>query len=377
MSPAVPTRAMTPEDLRDDIPALESITYCNTGSSGPSPRRVVEAIADFQADHEFVSPAGDGMYADAEAALDDARATVAGHIGADPDEIALTQSTTDGINLIAEAIDWRPGDVVVRPDFEHSSGILPWKRLRDLRGIEVEVLETDRGRLDPAEVAAAAEGARLVCLSSLSWNYGTRVPVAEVAEAAHEAGAQVLVDAAQSPGQQPIDVDEWGVDYLAGTGHKWLLGPWGAGFCYVRESARRSLEPTRIGWRGVDDANASTYEYKDAAAMLEVSTMPAAVYRGLEAAIETIEAVGVPTIERHIERLTDRLKDGIGTERLVSPRGFESGLVSFEVDDPEGLVERLRDDGIVIRSIPYPECVRVSIHAFNAAADVDAVLEHV
>lgn len=364
---------MTPEDLRAAIPALESVTYLNTGASGPSPRGVVDAIAGFQAHHEFESPGGAGMYPTAESALTDARGAIADHLSAGPDEIALTQSTTDGINLVASAIEWTPGDVVVRTDVEHSSGVLPWERLRDREGIEIAVVESDYGRFDPDDFAV--EGARLVCLSSIAWNYGTRLPVAEIVAAAHDVGAAVLVDAAQSPGQHPVDVASWGADFVAGTGHKWLLGPWGGGFLYVADGSRSDLEPDRIGWAGVEDATTPGYQYKDAAAMLEVSTMPAAIYRGLEAAIGTAESVGLEAIESRIEALTERLKDGIGDDRLVSPRSFESGLVAFRVPDPEAFVERAAGAGIVLRTIPDPSCVRASVHAFNTTDEIETLLD--
>jgi selenocysteine lyase/cysteine desulfurase len=114
---------------------------------------------------------------------------------------------------------------VVRTDLEHPAGVLPWTLAHQRHGVERRVLETDQGHLDTDDVKDAVEGARLVCLSSISWNYGTRLPVAEVVEIAHDAGAEVLVDAVQSVGQVDVDVEAWGADYVAAVSHKWLLGP--------------------------------------------------------------------------------------------------------------------------------------------------------
>ena len=349
----------------------------NTGASGPSPRPVVDAVEECLEYHEYRSPAREGMYDAAWDRLDAAREAVADHVGASPDEIALTQSTTDGINRVARAFDWDDGDVIVRTDLEHAAGILPWERCRADADVEIRVLETDRGRLDLDDVAEAVADAKLVVLSSLSWNYGTRLPVSEVVDVAREAGARVLVDAVQSPGQVPVDVSEWGADFVAAAGHKWLLGPWGAGILYVRDEAAADVRPAYVGYRGLEDADEAPLRFRSGARRFEVGTTSPAPYSGLAAAIGLIEELGYDAITDRVADLTDHLKEGLGDERLLSPRAYESGLVTFAADDPEALVERLSADGIQIRSLPYPEAVRASLHAFNTREDVDRLLEAV
>ncbi|WIV67254.1 aminotransferase class V-fold PLP-dependent enzyme [Natrialbaceae archaeon AArc-T1-2] len=366
---------MNPTELRADIPALEEAIYLNTGASGPSPRRVVDAIGSTLEYHEYDAHAGKGPYEATADADDTARTSVAALLGASPTEIALTQSTTDGINRVAGAIDWDETDVVVRTDLEHAAGILPWRRLERERGVDVRVLETEGGRLDLEATKAVAGEATLFCLSSLTWSHGTQLPVSEVVETAHEAGAYVLVDAVQSVGQTAIDVHEWGADFVAAAGHKWLLGPFGAGFLYVRDGVERDLAPSAIGYRSVEDPYADPYEYSPGAGRFEAGTTSPALAAGLEAAIELFGDVGVETVEERIATLTDRLKAGLDDDRLLSPREYESGLVTIAADDPEATVSRLAEEGIVVRSLPFPEAVRVSVHAFNTPEDVDAVLE--
>ncbi|WP_226480351.1 aminotransferase class V-fold PLP-dependent enzyme [Natrinema amylolyticum] len=366
---------MDPIEIREAMPALESGVYCNWGAGGPSPRRVVAAAESALEHHEYEVPAAEGMYPAAFDVYDEARTAVADLIGAEPGEIALTQSTTDGINRVAGAFDWSEDDVVVRTDLEHSAGILPWQRLEREHGVEVRVLETVDGRLDLADVKAAAEGATLFCVSSLTWTHGTRLPIRAVVDIAHDAGALALVDAVQSPGQVPVDVREWDADFVVAAGHKWLLGPFGAGFLYVREGVERDLVPAAIGYRSVDDENASDYRYAAGARRFEVGTASPAPYAGLTEAIDVVEDVGLETIQRRIETLTDRLKDGVPDDRLLSPPEYESGLVTIAADDPEGTVDRLADRGIVVRPLPTPEAVRASVHAFNSEGDVDALLE--
>ncbi len=364
---------MDPLELRDTIPALDRGVYCNWGAGGPSPRRVVEAGQSALEAHEYTAPTADGQYPAAFAVYDEARAAVAGLLGADPTEIALTESTTDGINRVISAIDWGPDDVIVRTDCEHSAGILPAHRLEAEYGVEVRVLETDRGRLNLTAVEAAVSDATLVCLSSLTWTYGTRLPISQIVDIAHEAGAMVVVDAVQSVGQVPIDVTEWEADFVAAAGHKWLCGPFGSGFLYVDDDVVGDVRPSAVGYRSVVDENAVDYEYLPDARRFEVSTATPVAHAGLTEAIAAIEAVGVETIADRIEQLTARLVDDLPADRLLSPSQPESGLVTVAVDDPEATVDRMAQNGIVIRSLPDPAAVRVSVHAVNTASDVDAV----
>jgi len=367
---------MDPETLRAEMPPLAETAYLNTGAGSPSPQRVVDATAEALTYHQHRAPAGDGMYHAVSDAVEAARRPVAEFLGADPQEIAFVHSTSDGIGMLASTADLDAGDVVVRTDLEHPAGCLPWAHLAETRDVEVRVLETDAGRLSMDEMQEAVDGAALVCLSSLTWTHGTRLPVGEVVDVAHDAGARVLVDAVQSIGQVPVDVEEWGADFVVGAGHKWLLGPWGAGFVYVDLDAVEWLSPQRIGYASVEDSGAAADTFERGAARFEVGTQSPLPLAGLVEAVETIEALGFGTIRDRIERLTDRLTDGLDDDRLRSPREFESGLVSFRVDDPEATVERLDREGVVIRSLPFPrDTVRASVHVFNTAADVDALLD--
>ncbi|MFC6835673.1 aminotransferase class V-fold PLP-dependent enzyme [Halomarina ordinaria] len=364
---------MDPEDLRTSIPALEEGVYLNTGASGPCPESTIEATTEFVHYHEAEAPTGEGAYPAAFEAFEETRERVAAFLGASPAEIALTHSTADGISRVAASVEWEPGDVVVRTDLEHSAGVLPWWNL-ERKGVETRVLETAGGRVDRDAYKDAVADARLVCFNSITWSHGTRLPVADLVDIAHDAGALVLVDAVQSPGQTDVDVTEWGADFAAGAGHKWLLGPWGAGFLHVREEVCGDLQPAMVGYRSVEDPDAAEPSLKPGAARLEVGTTNPAPYVGLQAAMDLLDELGMETVESHIAALTDRLKEGLG-ERCLSPADPESGLVTFTVDDPEATVERLASEGIVVRSLPYPDAVRASLHVFNTPGDVDALLD--
>jgi selenocysteine lyase/cysteine desulfurase len=367
---------VTPEDLRADIPAVTDDVYLNTGASGPAPRRVVEATTGAVEHHEYVAPVAEGAYPYAFDAFEEARAAFADFLGAGADEVALTQSTADGIARVAAALDWSTGDVVVHTDLEHSAGLLPWWFL-ERRGVERRVLPTSEGRLDRDALVDAVADARLLCLNSITWSHGTRLPVREVVGVAHEADCRVLVDAVQSPGQTPVDLASWDADFAVGASHKWLLGPWGAGWLYLNGDRTGGVAPPTASYRSVEDPSAAEPRLKETAARFEVGTTSPAPYVGAVEAMATVEDVGLDRITDRIERLTDRLKAGLG-DLLLSPRGYESGLVTFDApagETPEAFVERAREAGVVVRSLPVPEACRASVHAFNDAADVDALLD--
>jgi len=365
---------MDPATLRADIPACEECVFLNTGASGPSPTRIVDAITDFHERHKLEAPCGDGMYEFASETRESAREAIAGFVGATPGEIALTRNTVEGINHVATGLDWEPGDIIVRTDLEHPSGELPWQRMADLHGVEVRELETERGRLDRDALKEAVADARLLCLSSIAWNYGTRLPVTEIVDIAHDAGARVLVDAVQSPGQQPVDVDAWGADFVTASGHKWLLGAWGSGFLYVDEDALDALAPSRIGYFSVTSKDEPGYQYAHDASRFELGTTAIAPYVGLEASVDLFEELGLKMVQSRIARLADRLKSGLG-DRLLSPRDSLSGLVTFATENPEFTAKRLASEGIHIRAIPEPHACRASVHVFNTDTDVDRLLE--
>ncbi|APW98407.1 cysteine desulfurase [Halobiforma lacisalsi AJ5] len=365
---------MTPLELRADIPALQEDVYLNFGAHGPSPEYVVDAADAFLRSHEYDVPVTDDPYEAAFRAFDHTRETVASFIGAEPDEVALTESTTAGINAIANAIDWQPGDVVVRTDLEHPAGILPWQRL-ERAGVDVRVVETEDGRIDRNQFAEAVSDARLVCFSAVTWTHGTRLPVSELVDIAHDAGAFTLVDAVQVPGQLSMDVSAWGADAVAAAGHKWLLGLWGGGFLYVNRPVAEELEPRTVGYRSVETPTADPFEFAAGARRFEVGSANPAPHVALHEAIQAISEVGIDRIEDRVHRLAGRLVDGIPEARLLSPSPPESGLVTIEVDDPDATVQRLATEGIVVRALPLPNAIRASVHAVNTAADVDRLLE--
>lgn len=365
---------MTLSDLRAQTPGLHDDIYLNFGAHGPSPRPVVEAADEFVRNHEYETDARHDPYDVAFDTYDRARDRVSDFVGADTDEIALMESTTAGINAIATAIDWQPGDTVVRTDLEHPAGMLPWQRL-EREGVDVHVVETDAGRVDTEAFADAVEDARLACFSAVTWTRGTRLPVTDLVGIAHEAGALALVDAVQVPGQLPMDVKEWNADVVAAAGHKWLMGMWGGGFLYVDRDVAEALEPRTVGYRSVETPTADPFTYASGARRFEIGSANPAPHVALVEAIDQIEDVGIDRIADRIHTLAGRVADGVPGDRLLSPSTPESGLVTIDVDDATATVERLASEGIVVRALPTSNAIRASVHAVNTTTEIERLLE--
>ncbi len=366
---------MNVADLRAATPALEEITYLNFGATGPSPRPVVEAMSGYLERHEYEAPIQEGVYPMAFETYENARESIAGFIGSDQGDVALTHSTADGIGRFIGAMDWEPGDVVVRTDMEHPAVNLPLERLARHHDVEIRVLESEEGHLDEAEVIEGVRGADLVVLSAVTWTHGTRLSVADYTEIAHAAGATVLVDAVQAVGHVPVDMRRWGADAVAASGHKWLLGPWGSGFLYVDGAVAADLEPGMIGYRGVVDSSRAPYELEAGAARFEIGTANPAPHVGVSTAIDLMEDIGQETITDRILARADRLVDGLPDASVVGPARPESGLVTIGVDDPEAAVDRLAEAGFVLRSLPEPAAIRASVHALNTTEEIDGLID--
>ncbi|MFB6207467.1 MAG: aminotransferase class V-fold PLP-dependent enzyme [Haloglomus sp.] len=365
---------MDPVDVAADID-LDDTAYLNWGASGPAPDRVLAAARDEQRRHERHAHSTVDPYQYAAEAFADTRGAIADLLDTAPERIALTDSTADGISRVANAVDWTEGDVVVRTDLEHPAGELPWERLRE-EGVAVREVPCPGGHFDRDAYREAVDGAKLVCFNSISWFHGTHLDVEWATDVAHDAGAAVLVDAVQSPGQAPLPVEDWDADFVAAAGHKWLAGVWGAGFLYVRDPER--WRPRHLGYNAIGDyAAADQPAYHADARRFEIGTTALGPYAALREAIDLHHEVGLEAIRERQRALIERLHDALG-DRCLSPRDPESGLVAFELSDDaaaQGLVERATEAGVVVRSVPRDGWVRASVHAFNTERDVERLVD--
>ncbi len=279
------------EQLRSQMPVSRTVAYFDHAAVAPLTAPAAQAIADYAAQ---ARDQGDLPWLDWSATVARLRTDAASLLGASPDEVALVPNTTHGIGLVAEGFPWQAGDNVVIPDNEFPSNVLAWKWLQRL-GVELRrVPVDDSGKLDLSLLANAIDSrTRIVSLSWVGFSSGYRVPVGEVAELVHSRGGLFMLDAIQGLGAFEIDVAESQVDFLAADGHKWLLGPEGAGLLYVRHQHLDLLQPLGLGWNSLQsggfDPNSS--HIKNSAARYEGGSTNMPGMLGLQASLGLLKSL--------------------------------------------------------------------------------------
>ena len=235
-------------DFRRLMPVAEKWAYFDHAAVAPITAPAVEALRSWLAE---AAEDGDVYWLNWAHKLEAARLATARLIGANRAEIALIHNTTAGINLIAEGIDWQPGDNIVTLDDEFPANVYPWLNLQH-RGVETRQASTIEGHVEPDAIAQLCDSrTRVVSVSWVGYANGCRRDLAAIGQIAHRHGALFFVDAIQGLGVFPLDVKETGVDFVAADGHKWMLGPEGAGIFYMRREHLDLLRPFGIGWNSV------------------------------------------------------------------------------------------------------------------------------
>lgn len=381
-------RGASPNDwreLRDSIPALRDQVYLNTGVSGPPPSFAIEEDIRWTRRLGETGPGRLDVLDDAFAEIERVRETVADLLGAGADEIALTQSCSDGMAIVAAGLSWEPADEVLISDLEHISGLLPWYDLQRKNGVVVRTIPVKNGRLRVDDVAAAmTDRTKLICMSHVSYNTGAKLPVADVAQLARERDVWMLVDGAQGPGHIDTDVKKIGCHFYSCAGQKWMLGPDGTGALYVDEAALESVEVSLLGWASVvhDGRAPEDFLLHPNARRFEVAGKHVPSLAALRRSVEALQAVGPAAIETRIHGLVGTLRTSLarvpGVE-IITPDDATlwSGLVVFRIDgvDVEDAVKLLWERSrIVCRWIPSPRALRVSVHAFNTEEELDVLV---
>ncbi len=368
--------------LRELLPVTQRVAYLNTGSVGPLPTPVAEVMREWSERELREGRAGAAALQAAQELRARARTALAGLVGADPSEIALTHFTTEGINIVVWGIDWRPGDEIVISNLEHPAVFLPAWAVEQRLGVKVVVADLGLGDRDPVTAVAAAlsERTRLVVLSHVAYCTGALLPVAEIAHLAHEHGVPLLVDGAQAVGALPVDVGQLGVDFYAIPGQKWLLGPEDTGALYVHREHLATLRQTFVGYASMAQMTFGQPFVPHAdARRFEVGSRNAPAIAGQAASVTWLrEEVGVEWAQARAARLVARARAGLAEipgVRVVTPPAC-AGLLAFTVAgaEPERLAARLDARGVIIRSLRAPRALRASFGFFNTEEDVDRLL---
>jgi L-cysteine/cystine lyase len=344
------------EAFRAQFPVLERAVYLNAGTEGPVPRAAAEAMqARLQSDLEL-GRIGPAYFEELLQLAARARAAYASVLGTDPANVALTASTTEGVNSVLGGLRFSPGDEILTTDQEHPGVLAPLRRAQIVHGVSVRVAPF-------AEIAEqVGPHTRLIACSHVSWYGGEVVDVA----ALRATGVPVLLDAAQALGAIPLEMDALGVDYYAGSGQKWLCGPEGSGALYVRPDRLAQLEPAWPGYGTVSDhAEILSSPLTAGAARLDTSFPPANRSAWALASMEVLAAAGWEWVHARAAGQAALLAQLLSEKGLeVVPRG-RSTLVSWKSEDAEAEVARLAERGLIVRSIPAVGLVRASVGAWN------------
>ena len=389
--------------LREDFPILRQqvrghpLIYFDSAATSQKPRPVLEALRNFyERDNANVHRGLHTLSSRATDAYEKARRRVGEYIGASsPDEIIFTRGTTESINLVAQA--WggrfiRRGDVILLTVMEHHSNLVPWQLLAERAGAHLRFIPVqDDGTLDLDQLPSLlTPEVKLFGFTHISNSLGTINPVAQLCEQARAVGALTLVDAAQSAGHMPIDVSEWGCDFLAFSGHK-MCGPTGIGVLYARAAILDSIPPWQGGGEMIVSVRLEKSEFKKPPHRFEAGTPNIAGAIGLAAAMDYIDAIGREAIFEHDTRLAryaaERLAELPGT-RILGPKEERGALVGFVMDaaHPHDLTTFADQYGLAMRGghhcnqplmrrFGVPGTTRASFYFYNTMDEIDRMME--
>lgn len=366
--------------LRALFPVTERANYLNHAAVSPPPLPTIAAI---QSQLRDVSENGSVNFGSWIATKERTRQLLAGMLGARPEQVAFLRNTSDALSTVANGLDWRDGENIVTFRNEFPSNIYPWLRLRDAFGVEVRMCEERDGRIDLDELIGLMDKrTRVVAISHVQYASGFRADLERVGRAARAHDALLVVDAIQSLGATPLDVESELVDAAAGAGHKWLLTPEGVGWLYLSTRARERVQPTLVGWISVPNPeDYANFEQGWNAGTLpwETGTGPAALICGLEASLKLLNEAGAAGIQSHLETLTDHLCERLvnSNYQIVSSRraGEKSAIVCIRNTAGMNSMElyaHLKKRNII--TAPRGDRLRISPHLYNTLEEIDDLL---
>ncbi len=371
-------------NVRQLFPLSKEWTYLNNGTFGPSPYPVIEAVHNGMMDADR-----DGNYG----SYDATPGKLAKFVGADEDEITLTHNVTEGINIACWGVPLKKGDEVIITTHEHVGNCVPWMSRQKLHGIVIKkytpapTAEETLARIS----ALINKKTRVIATPHIPCTQGQVLPIKEICLLAREKGIFSLIDGAHGAGMMPLDLHDMGCDTYASCCHKWMLGPKGTGFLYIRKDFRDTVQ-TYFGGAGSGDDKWDLMTeppteggYAQSGHRYFGGTQANSLYTGVNASIEFIDSIGIVNIHNRIKSLgkytQDRLLEFGNKVELITPTEERSrcAVNGFRLKsmDNNKFFNTCIDNKIRVRSVP--ECglnsVRVSTHIYNNHADIDKLME--
>ena len=361
---------------RAHIPITRERVYLSAGSYGPLTVQTRDRLEHFLAEWASFPPDQVDRW-DAEYAA--TRASFAPLIGADADEVLLTENTSHGLNLVAQMVPCPPGSNVVFADVDHPNAVWPWK-LREAEGPELRCVRSVDGVVEPAAIERAVDGRTVaVVCSQVTSGRGFRQDVPTLVEIAHRAGALVVLDTAQATGALVTDVHRDGVDFLACPSYKWLLGPPSGGFLYVARRHHERLRPPHVGLSAAEPPyRLDRIVYRPGSLRYQTGFPNYLGAVAVRPGLELLRAVGMEAVQAQVERLAGHCLMGL------RERGFEvltpldparrAGLVTFRAPESERLHAWLAGRGIDI-GLSSDGTLRVDPHFYNTEAEIATLFD--
>ena len=365
-----------PLGVRNDFPAVREGLYLNSAYIAPVPRPVVDEARAF-AERKGSNPiALDEMLRK----TNEVRGQFARFIKADPDEVGFLFATSEGENIVAAALDLKPGDNVVVDELHYETTFVLYRHLEETRRIELRIVKHRGGRVTVDDFEPAVDGrTRLVSVAWVSHQNGFRHQMRPLADLAHAHGALLYTDAVQALGMFPIDVGAAGVDCLTSGTYKWLLGGFGVAPFFIRRALLERIAVDRRGALHVEkELDDHRFEIYRSARKFEYATLPFAEVYQLGAALTYLERVGVDRIERHTVGLAHQLREGLASLgfRMFTPAGNDSSIVTLHLDGHQsGARETLDRAGAKVSFREQGSQIRISPSLFNTGAEVVRFLE--
>jgi len=366
--------------IREYFPIVKERVFLNHAGVSPICIPVAEAIRNYLKHRTL------GGEEDLD--IDSARGLFARLINASSEEIAFIPNTSTGLSIVANLLEYPRGSNIVTSDLEFPSVVYPWLRIKLKPNLEARYVKNVKGDLRPEDFEKMVDNHTVaVIISHVEYSNGFKNDLKAIAKIAHEHGAFLVVDACQSAGAMSIDVKQQGIDFLATSCYKWLLGPSGAGFLYVRGDLIGKAEPIFVGWASVKQEifetvslwNNTQLILSETARRFEVGTPSEISYVGAVAALRLILEYGIEKIENRIMELTGYLiemlkEEGFTLQTSENPPN-RSGIVNFKASKPKEKVEKLRKRGVIVSA--RMNGIRVSPHFYNTKDELERFLTYI
>ncbi|MEM3084963.1 MAG: aminotransferase class V-fold PLP-dependent enzyme [Nitrososphaerales archaeon] len=374
--------------LKDDFPIIKKVAYMNNASYTPVPLYSIKAMTDFLVECSVNGPDSPTVVNDIDRRVQEARSEIAKLINCSPEEVVLTQSTTEGLNFVANGLQWKKGENVIIRDgnHEHPANYIPWLRLKN-RGVKVKKLKIaeNTGFFDISDLEDFIDRrTKLVVFSHALFNTGAILPIEEVGKIATKKNVMFCLDLAQTVGCFPVDVKKLRCDFAAFPGSKWLCGPLGSGVFYCSKKAYEKLEPLQSGGESAFVLDDDRVGYKDMPYRLQAGFRNWVGIVGLTASIRYIRRLGINEIRKRNMDLANRFRDSLKRIQNVTVYGPEeensrTSIISFNVNKlgAGDVVKKLEENAVIFakRDISKRRVVRASPHFFNHSGEIEKAIE--